>query len=54
MNDVMKSKWFWISILPLTILMWYSIFTIGFWNTMFWWFGIGMTISLIIRIKERI
>ena len=45
--------WVWLGIITTSILIWYCIFTIGFWHVLLW-MSIGAMLGvIIIKIKER-
>ena len=49
----MSINWGMIFIILFTLFLWYAIFKIGFWNTIFW-IVLGATLSgLIIKFWER-
>jgi len=49
----MKLNWGMIGVIILNTIIWYSIFTNGFWSTLLWVVIGAATVGIIIKLKEN-
>tara|TARA_R100001126_G_C4796240_1_gene134509 strand:+ start:171 stop:398 length:228 start_codon:yes stop_codon:yes gene_type:complete len=53
MNDSKLTRVVWLSMLGINTLVWYSIFTNGFFITLFWLVIISVIIAVIFKIMDK-